>query len=352
MRMNGMVTLGLLGLAGLAGCGGGPAEEALPTAPAEPALGAAVVGTWELESVMLRDAAGAPLPAPDGPALGAPGAIGQLILDDAGHIGLAIMQQGRPRYEEPTAEQALADLDGYTAFFGTYTVDEAGSELTVRIQGSRDPGLTGASRTGAVEVSADRLSLELPATAAGATPTAVWQRLPDLEEVTPTHERVFGFWHHVPNEDASDDDPPLRPGFIIYTPTGRMMVHLLDPERLPYAGDEPTPEEAQAAVGSYTSYFGPFSVDEEGSYFIHHRIGHTLDLTDRPEAERTTGLDTDAQRFYEFAGDRMVLRFLTTAGVLPAPTEDEVDWSGMITWERLTARGATPRRAETDEEPG
>ena len=341
MRTNYAVTLGLLGLvAGLGGCGGGPAEEAMPEAPAEPSLSAAVVGTWELASVELRDAAGAPLPAPEGPALGAPGAIGQLILDDAGHIGLSIMQQGRPQYEDPTSEQALADLDGFTAFFGTYTVDEAASELTVQIQGSRDPGLTGASRSGAVEASADRLSLELPATAAGVTPTAVWTRVPDLAEVTPSHERVFGFWHHVPNEGATDDDPPLRPGFIIYTPAGRMMVHLLDPERPPYAGDEPTPEEAQAAVGSYMSYFGPFSVDEEGSYFIHHRIGHTLDLTDRPEAERTTGLDTDAQRFYEFVGNRMVLRFLSTAGVLPAPAEGEADWGGMITWERLTPEGA------------
>ena len=337
MRTNCAVTLGLLGLvAGLAGCGGGPAEEVMPAAPAGPSLADAVVGTWELESVELRDAAGAPLPAPEGPALGAPGAIGQLILDADGHIGLAIMQQGRPQYEDPTPEQAVADLDGFTAFFGTYAVDEAVGELTVEIQGSRDPGLTGASRSGAVEASADRLMLELPATAAGATPTAVWTRLADLAEVTPTHESVFGFWHHVPNEGAADDEPPLRPGFIIYTPAGRMMVHLLDPERPPYAGDEPTSEEAQAAVGSYMSYFGPFSVDEEGSYFIHHRIGHTLDLTDRPEAERTTGLDTDAQRFYEFVGNRMVLRFLSTAGVLPAPAEGEADWGGMITWERLT----------------
>ena len=338
MRTICAVMVGLLGLVGgLAGCGGGPAEEAMPEAPAEaPSPSADVVGTWELESVELRDSAGAPLPAPAGPALGAPGPTGQLILDDAGHIGLAIMQRNRPQYADPTPEQALADLDGYTAFFGTYTVDEAGGLLTVQIRGGRDPGLTGTSRTGAVEVSADRLALELPATADGATPTAVWTRLPDLDDPTPSQRRVVGFWHHVPNEGATDDDPPLRPGFIIYTSAGRMMVHLLDPERGAYAGDEPTPEEAQAAVSSYTSYFGPFSVDEEGSYFIHHRIGHTLDLTDRPEAERTTGLGTDAQRFYEFVGNRMVLRFLATAGVLPAPAEGEADWGGMITWERLT----------------
>lgn len=335
-------TLTALGLAALAaaagGCGGGPASDEAPPVPAEaavPALAEAVVGTWELESVELRAAAGALLPPPDGPALGAPGAIGQLVLGDAGHVGLAIMQQGRPQYDDPTPEQAVADLEGYTALFGTYAVDEAAGRMTIRVAGARDPNLTGGSVTLAVEASGDRLTLELPAGASGATPTAVWTRLPMLEELTPTQQRVIGFWRHVPNAGAADDDPPLRPGFIIYTAAGRMMVHLLDPDRPPYAGGEPTPAEAQAAVRSYTSYFGPFSVDEAGSWFVHHRIGHTLDLTDRPESERRTGLGTDAQRFYEFTGDRMVLRFLTTAGVQPPP-EGEAEWPGTITWERMT----------------
>ena len=339
MRTTRMTALGLAVLAAAAGgCGGGPAPDEAPPVPAEadvPALAGAVVGTWELASVELRDAAGALLPAPEGPALGAPGAIGQLVLGDAGHVGLAIMQQNRPQYDDPTPEQAVADLDGYAAFFGTYAVDETAGLLTVQIAGSRDPRLTGGAVTLAAEAAGDRLTLELPASAAGVTPTAVWTRLPALEQLTPTQRRVTGFWRHVPNEGAAADDPPLRPGFIIYTPAGRMMVHLLDPDRPPYAGGEPTPAEAQAAARSYTSYFGPFSVDEAGSYFVHHRIGHTLDLTDRPEAERRTGLGTDAQRFYEFTGDRMVLRFLTTAGVQPPP-EGDVEWPGTITWERMT----------------
>ena len=92
----------------------------------------------------------------------------------------------------------------------------------------------------------------------------------------------------------------------------------------------------QSGLGVPTSYFGPFSVDEAGGYFVHHRIGHTIDLTDRPKTERRTGLDTDAQRFYEFVGDRMVLRYLSTAGIQPVPAEGEAEWGGMITWERLS----------------
>ena len=340
MRKNWMRALGLFGVGALiVGCGGGPAmEDASTPAPAPataPTPAPAHVGTWELASVELRDASGAALPAPDGPALGQPGAVGRLIFDNAGHFGLAIMEQGRPKYEEPTRDQAMADLYGYTAMFGTYALDDGGDALTVRFRGSRDPGLTGTANTMALSVAGDQLTLELPALDTGVEPTTVWQRMPDMADLTPTHQQAIGFWQHVPNAGDTRDNPPLRPGFIIYTAAGQMMVHLMDSNRPSYAGAEPTPAEAQASVASYTSYFGPFTVDEAGSYFIHHRIGHTLDLTDQPKPQRRTGLDTDAQRFYEFVDNQMVLRFLTAAGVQDPPVGDD-DWNGMITWQRLT----------------
>ena len=313
-------------------------EDASAPAPppaTAPAPAPAYVGTWALASVELRDASGAALPAPDGPALGQVDAVGRLIFDNAGHFGLAIMEQGRPKYEEPTRDQAMADLYGYTAMFGTYALDDGGDALAVRFRGSRDPGLTGTTHSMPLSVAGDGLTLELPASASGVTATTVWQRMPDMADLTPTHQQVIGFWQHVPNAGDTRDNPPLRPGFIIYTAAGQMMVHLMAPNRPTHAGAQPTPAEAQATVASYTSYFGPFTVDEAGSYFIHHRIGHTLDLTDQPKPERRTGLDTDAQRFYEFVDNRMVLRFLTTAGVQDPPAGDD-DWNGMITWQRLT----------------
>ena len=347
MRTISVAVLGLLGLVvSISGCGAGPTTEEVPALSAEMSGASAdapgsslkddLVGTWGLSSVELRDAAGLLLPPPEAPGFGSPGAIGLLICDTAGHIGLAIMQQNRPKYEQPTPEEAMADLEGYTAFFGTYTVNETDGLVTAHIQGSRDPRLTGTEQTRAVEVLGDRLTVEVPLSASGVQPTLVWERLPEIAELTPTHRRVIGFWKHVPNEGDTVDDPLLRPGFIIYTSTGRMMVHLMSPGRYAYAVGGPTPEEAQAAVSSYTSYFGPFSVDEAGSYFVHHRVGHTLDLTDRPQSERRTGLDTDGQRFYEFVDNRMVLRFLSTAGVKPPPSSGEAEWGGMITWERMS----------------
>ena len=338
MRAHWMKTVALFGVGALiVGCGGGPAmEDASAPAPEAPAAepAPAHVGTWELASAELRDASGAVLPAPDGPALGQPGAVGRLIFDNAGHFGLAIMEQGRPKFEEPTEQQAVADLYGYTAMFGLYTLDDGGP-LEVRFVGSRDPGLTGTTHSLPLNVAGEQLTLELPALDSGATPTTVWQRMPDMADLTPTHQRAIGFWLHVPNAGDTNDNPVLRPGYIIYTAAGQMMVHLMAPNRPTHASAQPTPAEAQATVASYTSYFGPFTVDEAGSYFIHHRIGHTLDLTDQPKPERRTGLDTDAQRFYEFVDNRLVLRFLTTAGVQDPPAGDD-DWNGTITWQRLT----------------
>ncbi|MCE2543654.1 MAG: lipocalin-like domain-containing protein, partial [Acidobacteria bacterium] len=140
MQVNRVMTLGVLGVAGLlAGCGGGPAmEETTASDPPPPAVAEPApphVGTWDLTSVELRDAAGAVLPVPDGPALGQPGAVGRLIFDDAGHFGLAIMEQGRPKFEEPPEQQALAALYGYTAMFGLYTLDDGGDALDVRFVG-------------------------------------------------------------------------------------------------------------------------------------------------------------------------------------------------------------------------
>ena len=329
----------VIGAVGSTACGTPPTSDNSAAAPG--ANGGALTrefpGTWELVSIDLKDASGDPMPAPAPPGFGSGGATGQLVAGRDGFIGLAIMQQGRTKGEELSPEEAVTDVDAYTAMFGTYSVVDSSNLVTVQIQGSRDPRLTGTVQTSVVTLSGDTMTMELPLSASGIQPAYHWRKLPELTGLTPTHERVIGFWRHVPNEGDTAEDPPLRPGFIIYSAAGRMMVHLMGPERSVYAGLAPTPEEAQATVGSYTSYFGPFSVDEAGGYFVHHRIGHTNDLTDRPKTERRTGLDTDAQRFYEFVGNRMVLRYLSTSGVQPVPAAGEADWGGMITWERLSA---------------
>ena len=306
-------------------------------ATTEATASSGVIGTWELERIDLLDETGQVLPTPDPPSFGSLDPVGQAVFNEEGFIGLTIMQRERPFGSSYTADEAIADLTGYVAFFGTYTLDEEASRIDVEYKGHRNPVLTGQSNSHQVELSGDTLTVHVRPGPSGHDADLVWTRLPEVLDLTDTHEQVIGFWNHVPDEGHGPNDPPVTPGFIIYTNSGRMMVHLMDPSRTVPKLSTPTGEEAQEIVGSYTSYFGPFSVDEEGEYFIHHRIGHTLNLTNLPKEERRTGLDTDAQRFFEFSDDKMVLRYLSTAGV-QEPPEDKGSFESMITWQRLTSQ--------------
>jgi hypothetical protein len=75
-----------------------------------------------------------------------------------------------------------------------------------------------------------------------------------------------------------------------------------------------------ATYRSYTSYFGPYSVNESEKYVVHHLAG----------ALSPGWVGSDFQRYVEFSGKRLILR--------PPPGKDR---SGktvqlIITWERLS----------------
>jgi hypothetical protein len=50
-----------------------------------------------------------------------------------------------------------------------------------------------------------------------------------------------------------------------------MAVHMMQPNRKPYAAAQPTPAEAEEALRTYTSYFGPFTVHDgaQPPYVVH-----------------------------------------------------------------------------------
>jgi len=85
-------------------------------------------------------------------------------------------------------------------------------------------------------------------------------------------------------------------------------------------GPSPTPEETMATYRSYTSYFGPYTVNEPGKFVVHHLAS----------AINSGAIGTDFQRFVEFSGKRLTLK--------PPVTKDgsgEVVQT-TITWERLS----------------
>ena len=320
-----------------AGCGQAPIDSPDVVVADAPAVNAGeasaadprrqFAGTWELVRVERYDADGELLPPPEPPGFGAGSPLGYIMYDGDGHMGVVIQQDGRDPYagERRTPEEALAAVTSYTSYFGPYTVNEAEGYVTHHLEGSLSPGGRGRDNQRFYEFSGNQLALKPPAGASGIQLRIVWERVPDLTEPTDEHRRFIGFWEFdsVARRTADGEELPAnqwRAGYIIYTPTGHMAVHLARPDRQPYADGTPTPEEADAALGSYASYFGPFTIHADEGYVLHHRVGNTS----------PTGAGTDAQRFYEFAGNQLILK-------PPPAMVDGREVQSFIHWNRISA---------------
>ena len=120
-------------------------------------------------------------------------------------------------------------------------------------------------------------------------------------------EQFFGTWKLMSwkIEDSNGEliDSPLGPnplGWIMYQPAGHMCVALMRPDRPKFASDnlmEATPEEVETAFEGYISYCGSYEVNERERFVIHR-----LQLSWFPNL-----VGTEQKRFFEFAGDRLIL---------------------------------------------
>ena len=305
-------------------------EESADALPAETAAAdplAPFVGNWELVRRERITADGELLPMPDPPAPGAAGEVGYIMYDAAGYMGVVIQPPGRPVWagDEPAGEEAVGQLGTYTSYFGTFTVNAAEGYVTHHLQGNVRPPDAANNNQRFYEFSGDQLILMPPPDDSGVKRRIIWRRVPDLpgSELTETHRRLFGFYRFVKIERTTSDGEMVPTdqwdnAFIIYMPSGHMAVHISRNDRPVYTG-APTPEQALAAVRSYGSYFGPFSVNEEGGYLVHHRIGNF----------NPGQAGTDAQRFYELTDTQLTLR-------PPARMVDGREVQGAITWERIS----------------
>ena len=265
-----------------------PAAETEMTAPGD--VTAQFAGTWELVGIERRGADGELLPSDS------EDRVGYIMYDPAGYMGVVIQRGSRQAYADvrPTSEEAREALRTYTLLLRHV---HGG-----RSQGRGDPppARQPESQRGRLPLRArirdlgNRITLQPPTGPSGVQSRLTWQRVPDLAELTPKHQRFIGFWEIASVERRTESGETLpasqyAEGFILYTTSGHMAVHLMRPGRHPYADTQPTPEEALAAMGSYTSYFGPVSLHAAEEYIVHHRIGHS-----NPSA-----IGSDAQRFYE-----------------------------------------------------
>ena len=91
--------------------------------------------------------------------------------------------------------------------------------------------------------------------------------------------QLVGAWSLSRIERRDADGNPLAPavedrvGYLIYDASGHMGVTLMRPGREPYSAGGLTADEALAQFGSYTSYFGRFSIDDSQGAVTHHLEG-------------------------------------------------------------------------------
>jgi hypothetical protein len=284
------------------------------------------VGTWKLVSIEQRNARGEVIPPAASAASGSPNRTGYIIYDPAGYVAVSIMPVGRKKYAgpQPTEGEAKEAITGYAAYFGTFTINEAEGAVTHRLQGSLNPGMA-VDQKRFFDLSGNRLTLKPPPAANGNQTRLTWERLPDVANITAEQRRFVGFWKLVSNERRNEKGElvasnPGQTGYIIYTSAGFMMVQMVQPNRTPYAGAQPTPTEAIQTIRTYTNYFGPFYVHEIDGYVVHDQVG-TLNVGRNGPSPQ--------QRFYQLSGKRLLLK------PPPTYTPDGHTIQGTITWEHV-----------------
>ena len=330
MRNVSMASVGLfLIVATPAAQSNAPKGDAAARASVRSALQDRFVGTWKLVDIEQRNARGDVL----APTSAAPAKrTGYLIYDPAGYMAVSIMPLGRKKYAgaQPTEDEARAAITGYAAYFGTFTIDEAAATVTHHLQGSLNPGMARDQKR-AFELAGNRLTLKPPAAANGNQSRLTWERMANMPNPTAEHRRFVGFWKLVSNERRNESRDLVssnegQTGYIIYTSAGFMMVHMIRPNRKPYASAQPTGDEALQAIRTYSNYFGPFYLHEADGYVVHDQIGNLNVGRNGPSPQ---------QRFYRFSSNRLVLQ--------PPPTysADGHTLQGTITWERVGGNPGT-----------
>ena len=118
-----------------------------------------LIGMWTLVSIV--DSQGQPARGPH--------PTGFIVYDVSGNMAVQIMpDRARPKWtgapiesaSTPTPEEAKAALNGYAAYFGTWTVDERAQTVTHHLRGSVNPGNIGVDNVRKYEFgSGDRVTL-------------------------------------------------------------------------------------------------------------------------------------------------------------------------------------------------
>jgi len=282
-------------------------------------------GVWKLVGEETRDTKGEIVSR--GPNAASGGRSGYIVYDQAGYMGVTIAWNTQPTFagRQPTPEEARAAMGAYNSYWGSFAVNEPRGIVTHQTFGALSPATSGTNQERGFTIAGNRLTLRPPTSANGDQRTLTWERVPDLPNLTPTHRKLIGFWKLISLERRNAKGElrlsyPGWTGFLVYTASGHVMVHMMQPYRRRNVGASPTPEETMATYRSYTSYFGSYTVNESGQHVVHHLAG----------AINSGAVGTDFQRFLGFSGKTLTLK--------PPVTKDSngENVHTTITWERLS----------------
>ena len=210
-----------------------------------------LVGTYRLVTIEVKNGGGKWIQTPGFSSLG------YITYSDSGYMGVHIMPKNRPQYAgtEPTPEEALQLIQGYSAYFGPYVVNEREKVVIQKRVGQINPGGDpGVKRY--CDFIGNRVILT-PAPPSGgkdqATRHIVWERLPDVP-LSAEAKKFLGvrkLWYRDRYVEKAgtltmhgERNEILAGSYIFYMPTGHMMVHLIDRtvRQTKYAGTPPTPQ--------------------------------------------------------------------------------------------------------------
>ena len=257
-----------------------------------------LVSTWTLISVERGVAGEKPerIPNPRG----------LLIFDSVGLVFEFFTTASRQAPETPQVDP-LAMFNAYGGFWGGYRVDTVQKRITFKAQGAISIAMQGREFSRSVEQEGNRLTMtsidELHAQ--GGT-RWTWQRVPTIDHLSPFYRQTVGFWEHVVERrvnvstGAVVSENKRAPSVIVYTPGGFVGVHFPTLNRKPFAADNPTADEARAALQGYLGYFGALTV-YPGEVF-HNILGGV-----------SPGAGTILRRYADIKDNELTVRLTPTA---------------------------------------
>ncbi|MGB7701015.1 MAG: lipocalin-like domain-containing protein [Pseudolabrys sp.] len=135
-----------------------------------------LIGTWTLVSATQRTKEGVKSDR------WGPNPRGRAIFEANGRYSFMIFRTDIPKFasnnmNQVTAEEAKAAIQGMTANYGTWSIDEATKTLTTNIEASSSPNLNGGTQKRIItSLSADELKYTNPASQIGSVDDVVWKR--------------------------------------------------------------------------------------------------------------------------------------------------------------------------------